>query len=445
MVGVAKPISWAWSGAPSIEVILLCGDDFATTAELFTAREAIATPVLFRVRPDQLEVVVRSLRDGDDVCLVGDPPALVEHRLQMLARLMDAGLDGLTGLVGRTRFTRTLGTDVPAALLLVNMDHFKRHNDTLGHQAGDNILRVAADRIRSATPSDALVARIAGDVFAIALASNHDARRIAASIRAAFHAGPLHDEASVTASIGLVVRSSETTYDELLRNAEGSLYSAKARGRDRIVEHAQREREARERDGDVELDGFEEMTRVLAERVADVISWRGRRVFQGLRDQADLDVLTGLFTRRYLDRRLGFEVQEAHERAIALSVGLLDVDHFGRVNKDHGWPTGDRVLADTAARVRDALRDSDWAARYGGEEICVVLAGVELDVARSVLERVCSAMRATPFDTLQSAPLTVTVSIGCAQLAPGETMLQLVERASARLLEAKREGRDRVR
>jgi diguanylate cyclase (GGDEF)-like protein len=255
----------------------------------------------------------------------------------------------------------------------------------------------------------------------------------------------VHDDANVTVSIGLVVRTRETTYDELLRHADGALYAAKARGRDRIVEHAQREREARERDGDLELDGFEEMTRVLAERVADVISWRGRKVFQGLRDQADIDALTGLFTRRYFDRRLGFEVQTAHETGAPLAIGLLDVDHFGRVNKEHGWPTGDRVLADAAARIREALRDSDWAARYGGEEIGIVLAGVGDTAARAALERVATAIRARPFATTQDQPLPITASIGCVTLERGETPAQLLERASARLLEAKREGRDRVR
>jgi diguanylate cyclase (GGDEF)-like protein len=153
------------------------------------------------------------------------------------------------------------------------------------------------------------------------------------------------------------------------------------------------------------------------------------------------DALTGLFTRRYLDRRLGFEVQQAHEDQVALSVGLLDVDHFGRVNKEHGWPTGDRVLADTAARVREALRDSDWAARYGGEEICIVLRHAGLDAARAALERVAQVIRASPSDDKGEA-LTITVSIGCAQLATNETTgSSSVQCAAAR---AKGGGRDRV-
>jgi two-component system cell cycle response regulator len=246
-------------------------------------------------------------------------------------------------------------------------------------------------------------------------------------------------------SIGVVVRTTETSYDELLRHADGALYAAKARGRDRIVEHSDREREVRERDGDLEVEGFEEMTRVLAERVADVITERGRRVFQGLREQADLDALTGLAARRYLDRRLPFELERARDRGRPLSVGLLDIDNFGLVNKAHGWPTGDKVLAAAAARIRDALRASDWAARYGGEEICIVLEGVDGEAARAVLERVRAAVAGKPFATTQDEPLAITVSIGCVELGPDETAAQLLERASTRLLLAKRDGRDRVR
>jgi diguanylate cyclase (GGDEF)-like protein len=431
-----------------VGVSLLRSDGFTSLDQLRRVLDGIAGPALLCIKREELAAVLTWLRDGDDVCFEDDPPELVERRQRLMARAVPAvkpNVCGLTGLLSRRAFADALHGEVPAALLVINLDHFKRINDQLGHLAGDEILKLAAERVRSAAPLDALLARIAGDTFAVALDARHDARRTATAIRAAFHAVPIHDDANVTVSIGLVARTRETTYDELLRHADGALYAAKARGRDRIVEHAQREREARERDGDLELDGFEEMTRVLAERVADVISWRGRRVFQGLRDQADVDALTGLFTRRYFDRRLGFEIQTAHESGAPLSIGLLDVDHFGRVNKEHGWPTGDRVLADTAARIRGALRDSDWAARYGGEEICIVLAGVGDAGARAVLERVAAAMRARPFATTQNEPLPITVSIGCVELRPADTLAQLVERASSRLLEAKREGRDRVR
>jgi two-component system cell cycle response regulator len=424
-------------------VVVLSSEDYGSIDDLLAVRRAIAALVLYRVRPGELDRVLPSLREGDDVCLVDDPQLLVDYRLHAMARR--AGVDPMTGFLDRASFARAASAALPIALLVTNLDHFKRFNDHHGHMVGDELLREAGARIRSAVPGDALVARIGGDSFAVALAAHHDPRGTAAAIRAAIDGSPLHAEGTTTVSIGLAVRTAEASYDDLLDHAEGALYAAKARGRDRIVDHAERERAARERDGHLELESFEEMTRVLTERVADVIAERGRRVFQSLRDQADVDALTGLATRRYLDRRLPFELAQARERGRPLSIGLLDVDHFGRVNKEHGWPTGDKILADTSARIREALRASDWAARYGGEEICVVLEGVTGDAARAALERVRAAVGSKPFTTTQGEPLVITVSIGCAELEADDTTSQLIERASARLLVAKREGRDQVR
>ena len=424
-------------------VVVLSSEDFGSIDDMLIARGVISALVLYRVRGGELAAVLAHLRDGDDVCLADDPQVLVEHRLRVMAHR--AGIDPMTGVLDRASFVRAATAELPAALLAINLDHFKRFNDQHGYMIGDEMLREAASRTRSAVPRDGYVARISGDLFAVALPARHDPRRIAAAIQAAIRARPLHAAGTTTMSIGVVARTTETTYDELLRHADGALYAAKARGRDRIVDHADREREVRERDGDLELEGFEEMTRVVAERVADVITERGRRLFQGLREQADLDALTGLATRRYLDRRLPFEVERARDRGRSLSVGLLDLDHFGLVNKAHGWPTGDKVLASAAARIREALRASDWAARYGGEEICIVLEGVDGDAARAVLERVRAAVAGKPFATTQDEPLAITVSIGCVELAPEETTAQLLERVSTRLLMAKRDGRDRVR
>jgi diguanylate cyclase (GGDEF)-like protein len=288
--------------------VVLRSEDFGSVNELLAARASIAGPVLFRVRAGELDAVLGQLHVNDDVCLESDPPRLVEYRRRALAERM--AIDPLTGLAERTSFVLSATATLPAALLLVNLDHFKLFNDTHGHLVGDEVLRAAAIRTRAALPATARVARIGGDVFAVAVAEPDEPRRVAEAILTAIRAAPLHADGTVTVSIGLVTRTTEARYDELLRRAEGALYAAKARGRNRVVDHAERERVARARDSDVELDGFEDMTRVLADRVAGVISSRGRRVFQELRDQADLDALTGLASRRYLDRRLPFEIDQ---------------------------------------------------------------------------------------------------------------------------------------
>jgi diguanylate cyclase (GGDEF)-like protein len=247
----------------------------------------------------------------------------------------------------------------------------------------------------------------------------------------------------ITASAGVAAAA---PIEDLWRQADEALYAAKARGRDRAVSYNDLAREAASTGRDLDLESFESRTRILADKVADVIARRGRRLFEELKEQADIDALTGLYSRRYLDRRLELELESARERALPMAVALLDIDAFGDVNKTHGWPTGDRVLGDIAERIRATVRADDWVARYGGEEICVVMLGTDLDQAQIVLERVRVAIESTPFVTTGDRPLRITASLGAAALdGSAETVASLLERASARLLAAKAAGKNQVR
>jgi len=188
----------------------------------------------------------------------------------------------------------------------------------------------------------------------------------------------------------------------------------------------------------------ENRTRVIAERVAELIAQRGRKLFGELKEQADVDVLTGLFSRRYLDRRLPVELEVSTDRNMPFTVALLDIDHFGAVNKTHGFPTGDKVLNQVAARIRANTRSEDWAARYGGEEICVVMLGASIEVARPALERIRSAVAAETFRTTGGQEIAITVSGGAAERDGDESLLTLMERVSRNLLSAKQGGRNRI-
>lgn len=122
----------------------------------------------------------------------------------------------------------------------------------------------------------------------------------------------------------------------------------------------------------------------------------------------------------------------------------MDIDHFGAVNKDHGWPSGDKVLADVAERIRRNTRAEDWAARYGGEEICIVMHGTALDVARPALERIHSAVAGEPFKTTAGKDIQVTISGGATERAEYDTLEAFLERVSQKLLVAKQGGRNRI-
>ncbi len=158
------------------------------------------------------------------------------------------------------------------------------------------------------------------------------------------------------------------------------------------------------------------------------------------RDRAVLDPLTGLLNRSSLQSRAVEIEQQARLTGGPVSLVLLDLDRFKRVNDTHGHERGDAVLRDVAYEIRKSLRSFELVYRIGGEEFLVLLPGVALPEAVAVAKRVRHAVTdARPGD------LDVTISAGVAAAA-GEAMryAQLFRDADHALLEAKRGGRDRV-
>jgi diguanylate cyclase (GGDEF)-like protein len=122
---------------------------------------------------------------------------------------------------------------------------------------------------------------------------------------------------------------------------------------------------------------------------------------------------------------------------------MLDLDHFKRVNDDHGHLVGDTVLAKVAEAVQGAIRGADSAVRYGGEEFCIILPGTRQREARTVAERVRQAIEAIDFSDTQG-DLKVTGSLGVATLAGHEEIREWLQRADIALFTAKHDGRNRV-
>ena len=179
---------------------------------------------------------------------------------------------------------------------------------------------------------------------------------------------------------------------------------------------------------------------------------RRKRFADQLRDNVQLtlemaitDSLTGLANRRYFDRHLATLVNQATGRGRHMSLLLVDIDHFKRINDTYGHPAGDSVLMEFSQRVRNAVRGIDLVGRYGGEEFVVAMPDTDANLAYSVGERLRSIISAEPFTVAGSEPVTVTVSvgIGCIE-GPSDTPAKLVERADAALYRAKRAGRNRV-
>jgi two-component system cell cycle response regulator len=160
---------------------------------------------------------------------------------------------------------------------------------------------------------------------------------------------------------------------------------------------------------------------------------------------ATLDELTGLYNRRFFMRRLHEEIERATRYGSPLSLLLLDVDHFKRVNDTYGHLVGDTVLASLAEIIRGTFRRTDVAARYGGEEFCALLTQTDLAGTEQVAERLRQGFAARAVELQDGTRLSVTCSAGVAEFGKdgidGGTLLKV---ADARLYRAKGAGRNRV-
>ena len=162
--------------------------------------------------------------------------------------------------------------------------------------------------------------------------------------------------------------------------------------------------------------------------------------------QAVTDGLTGLANRRYFEERLASEVERTRRFPAPLGLMMLDIDHFKRVNDRFGHQAGDDVLRVVADALALGARDIDTPARYGGEELAVLLPGADVAGAMIAAERVRIAIESldTGVRDEHGAPVRVTVSLGVAALGEGPTDGQeLVAAADAALYRAKRAGRNR--
>ena len=141
---------------------------------------------------------------------------------------------------------------------------------------------------------------------------------------------------------------------------------------------------------------------------------------------------------------LPIEISRARREGQTLSVVMIDVDNFKRLNDAHGHEAGDYALQRIAAVLRSALRASDLACRYGGEEFTVVMPDVDASGAAQKMHSICAALRESGV-TYRGARLPLTLSAGVAEIpAAGGSPGALLRAADAALYRAKQTGRDRV-
>ncbi|MCJ9429230.1 PleD family two-component system response regulator [Kordiimonas marina] len=182
-------------------------------------------------------------------------------------------------------------------------------------------------------------------------------------------------------------------------------------------------------------------TQLKRKRYADKL-WENFHLSMQL---ATTDAVTGLYNRHYLTSHLETRLAAAHQAGKPLSVLMMDIDHFKKVNDTHGHAVGDLVLKEFANRIAKNIRGVDLAARYGGEEFVVMMPETSTDWAYMIGDRLRQEVAENPFDVgASSGPLKITVSIGVATSQPGDLPAQLLETADKALYDAKEAGRNRV-
>ncbi|MBX9762063.1 MAG: GGDEF domain-containing protein [Pseudomonadaceae bacterium] len=155
------------------------------------------------------------------------------------------------------------------------------------------------------------------------------------------------------------------------------------------------------------------------------------------------DPLTATGNRVALQQTLKREVDIAKRTLQPLSVLMVDIDHFKRINDSHGHIIGDQALIAVANALKDSLRNVDMVFRYGGEEFVVLLSNTSREAASMVGERLRMAVLGVQY-LVENRAIEMSVSLGCATLLPGESMDSLLRRADSALYVSKREGRNRL-
>jgi diguanylate cyclase (GGDEF)-like protein len=183
-------------------------------------------------------------------------------------------------------------------------------------------------------------------------------------------------------------------------------------------------------------------TAVLGKQI--VFALRKAFLYRKVQTLSITDNLTGLYVHRHFQERLREELHRAERYRHFLSMILVDLDHFKRVNDNYGHPTGDAVLSEVAARLRRSAGSTAVVARYGGEEFVILLPNAPKAKALQIASLIHEVVRATPI-LVAGTPLAVTLSAGVSTY-PEDALTQdtLITTSDAALYQAKRSGRDMV-
>lgn len=252
----------------------------------------------------------------------------------------------------------------PMSIAILDIDHFKKYNDTYGHVVGDEVLRQVAQVIQKAVGKQGVVARYGGEEFALLLdASLYEAKGIVEGIRRELHFHKFQYQGytvqGVTVSVGVAsYPDHDQNEKELLEKADQAMYwGAKQRGRDKVAVYTP--------DFDTHL---------------------------------FVDKLTGLFTYHYLRIKLVEEfMAQSRESGTSFALIFINIAEFTNINRTFGFEVGNMVLREVAVLIKENVRHGEIAARYGGDEFLLLVPRVNREEALRIQERLQKAVACHKF------------------------------------------------
>ena len=394
--------------------------------------------------------------------MMGEPERVIEYALRALAIHEDGGDPQAAAvcLVNLGNAYTDLGEDARA---LEYLDQAVSRLSTLGnhgdaancisdigriHERGGDASRALEGYVRSRVLLERTGTRIylpealmrlgalrvrMGDVDA-GLGDLHDALRTAEEQGARQQIHSAHEAlAQAYESVGNAARALE--HHRAFHAAWCDVYGTETNAR---IQHAlvHAEIEQTQREAELLREKNEALTRAAEEKAL---------LLAELERQTREDALTGVFNRRYLDAQLATEWERALRFGRALTVAMVDIDHFKAVNDRFSHAVGDEVLRTVARLLRENTRGVDVVARYGGEEFCLILVETRAEEAARLCDRLRGLIADYDWSTIRPG-IAVTVSIGVAGLHEGaDAPDALLAAADVRLYAAKHAGRNRVR
>ncbi len=204
-----------------------------------------------------------------------------------------------------------------------------------------------------------------------------------------------------------------------------------------------------QQDAEIQRQKSNELSRKLS--VVEAADKQKEELLKKLALQAEMleqlareDGLTGIFNRRWLDIQITREFERARRFNHPLSIAILDLDNFKKVNDTFSHLVGDQVLRATAKLLREYCRSVDVIGRYGGEEFMIILVETSQEQARAICEKLCRGIEAYPWDSILPQLSGITASIGLSNNAGQSTPEKMVAAADEQLYRAKRTGKNLV-